>query len=138
MCGLCFAARGLSTCGAQVPEHEGSVVAACGLRCPAACGILVPRPGFEPASPALEGGFLTTGATREVPFSYFFLSTQNSHEIAHYSLQKRQLKLRKSEQLVQLVQQVRGTTQTQTLISCDLLSPHMISPPFSRSIQNGL
>ena len=26
-----------------------------------ACGILVPGPGFESASPALEGGFLTTG-----------------------------------------------------------------------------
>ena len=24
-------------------------------------GILVPRPGFQPASPALEGGFFTTG-----------------------------------------------------------------------------
>ena len=29
--------------------------------CSKACGILVPRPGIEPASPALEGGFLTTG-----------------------------------------------------------------------------
>ena len=27
--------------------------------CPTACGILVPQPGVEPASPALEGGFLT-------------------------------------------------------------------------------
>ena len=32
-----------------------------GLSCPTACGILVPRPGIEPASPALEGGFFTTG-----------------------------------------------------------------------------
>ena len=32
-----------------------------GLSCPAACGILVPRPGIEPMSPALEGRFLTTG-----------------------------------------------------------------------------
>ena len=39
----------------------GPVVAARGLSCPAAHGILVPRPGIEPASPALEGGFLTTG-----------------------------------------------------------------------------
>ena len=31
-----------------------------GLSCPAACGILVLRPGIEPESPALEGGFLTT------------------------------------------------------------------------------
>ena len=28
---------------------------------PGACGILVPRPGIEPASPALEGGFLPLG-----------------------------------------------------------------------------
>ena len=42
-------------------RHEGSVVAALGLSCPAACGILVPWLGIEPASPALEGGFLTTG-----------------------------------------------------------------------------
>ena len=26
-----------------------------------ACGILFPRPGIEPASPALQDGFLTTG-----------------------------------------------------------------------------
>ena len=26
-----------------------------------ACGILAPRPGIEPSSPALEGGVLTTG-----------------------------------------------------------------------------
>ena len=32
-----------------------------GLSCPSACGILIPRPGIEPVSPALEGGFLITG-----------------------------------------------------------------------------
>ena len=31
-----------------------------GLSCPEASGILVPRPGIKPESPALEGGFLTT------------------------------------------------------------------------------
>ena len=61
-CGL------LSSCGPRGPEHMGSVVVACvlsscgaGLSCPTACGILVPRPGIEPTSPALEGRFLTTG-----------------------------------------------------------------------------
>ena len=54
----------LSSCGMQAPRCMGSVV--CGsagslvearrLSCPAACGILVPQPGMEPASPALEGG----------------------------------------------------------------------------------
>ena len=32
-----------------------------GLSCSAACGILVPRPGIEPASLALQGRLLTTG-----------------------------------------------------------------------------
>ena len=45
----------LSSCG------TGSEVAACRLSWPAACGILVPRPGIELASPAVEGRFLTTG-----------------------------------------------------------------------------
>ena len=38
-----------------------SVVAVQGLRCLGACGILVPQPGIEPSSPALDDGFLTTG-----------------------------------------------------------------------------
>ena len=63
-CGL------LSSCGAWAPELEGSVVAACGLSCPAACGILVPWPGIEPASP-LEGGFLTTGPPGKSPLLLF-------------------------------------------------------------------
>ena len=68
----------LSSCGVRAPECMGSVVVACGLSscgmcsavvalglsCPTAWGILVPRPGIEPVSPALEGGLLTT---REVP-----------------------------------------------------------------------
>ena len=43
------------SCGTQALEHVGSLVA------PKACGILVPKPGIEPMSPAVEGGFLTTG-----------------------------------------------------------------------------
>ena len=39
----------------------GSVVVAGELSCPAAHGFLVLWPGVEPASPALEGGFITTG-----------------------------------------------------------------------------
>ena len=38
----------------------GSLVVEGRLSCPAACGILVPWPGIQPASPALQGGFLTT------------------------------------------------------------------------------
>ena len=38
-----------------------------GLNCPTECGILVPQPGIEPMSPALEGGFLTTGPPGKSP-----------------------------------------------------------------------
>ena len=60
---------GLS-CGARAPERVDSVVAAHGLSRPVAYGILVPswhmgsyfpERGIEPASPALQDGFLTTG-----------------------------------------------------------------------------
>ena len=66
----------LSSCCAWAPGHVGSVVCsvwALSLRhvssvvvvhrlsCPTVCGILVPQPGIEPVSPALEGGFFTSG-----------------------------------------------------------------------------
>ena len=51
----------------------GSVVVAHGLSCLAACGILVPWPGIEPVSPALEGGILTTGPTGKSPSFYIWL-----------------------------------------------------------------
>ena len=66
----------LSSCGTQAPERvdsivcgtwalslrrASSVVVAHALSCPVACGILVPRPGIKPTSPALESGFFTTG-----------------------------------------------------------------------------
>ena len=38
-----------------------------GLSCLAACGILIPRPGIEPSSPALEGGLSTTGLPGKSP-----------------------------------------------------------------------
>ena len=41
---------------------QGSLFVALVLSCPEACGILVPRPGIEPVSPALEGEFLTSGS----------------------------------------------------------------------------
>ena len=51
--------------------HAGSVVAACRLCSPLARGILVPRPEIEPASPVLEGRFLTTGPPRNSPDCQF-------------------------------------------------------------------
>ena len=84
--GLFVAACGLlSSCGVQAPGRVGSVL--CGMRavllrcassvvvvhrlsCPTVCGILVPRPGIELASPELEGGFFTTGPPEKSLF-YF-------------------------------------------------------------------
>ena len=43
----------------------GLVVAAFRHSCSVACGILTPQLGIEPVSPALEGGFLTTGPPGE-------------------------------------------------------------------------
>ena len=43
---------------------------ACRLSCPTACGILVSQPEIEPSSPALEGGFLTTGPPRKSHVSF--------------------------------------------------------------------
>ena len=42
-------------------EGTDFLVVVPGLSCSAACGILVPRSGIEPMSPALQGRFLTTG-----------------------------------------------------------------------------
>ena len=46
----------VSSCG----THDLSIMAH-RLSCPAECGILVPQPGIEPMSPALQGTYLTTG-----------------------------------------------------------------------------
>ena len=42
-----------------------------GLSCPAACGILVPWPGFKPVSPGLQDQFLTTGPPGKSPWQSF-------------------------------------------------------------------
>ena len=67
-CRIFVKACGIFCCGVQAPGRVGSVVrgtwalslrcpssvvAGRWLSCPAACGILVPRPGIEPVSPAL-------------------------------------------------------------------------------------
>ena len=41
-------------------SSKASLIAAHRLSCPTACGILFPRPGIEPLSPALEGRSLIT------------------------------------------------------------------------------
>ena len=60
LCQVLVAARGIFRCRAQtLVVLCGSVVAAHRLSCPKACEILVPRPGIEPMSPALQAGFFT-------------------------------------------------------------------------------
>ena len=53
----------------QTPQlwPVGSVVVVHGLSCPVACGIFILQPGMEPMSPALRGGFLTTGPPGRSP-----------------------------------------------------------------------
>ena len=51
-----------------------SVVAPWGLHSSKARGTLVPQPGIEPESPALQGGFLTTGPLGK-SLSWSFIST---------------------------------------------------------------
>ena len=53
--------------GLQKFQHVGTLVMTRGFSRPAACRILVPQLGIEPASPAMHGGLLTTDwTTREV------------------------------------------------------------------------
>ena len=49
---------GFSSCGLRALEHR---LSSCGARASLLCGMRnLPRPGLEPVSPALTGGFLTT------------------------------------------------------------------------------
>ena len=64
LCWVLAAEHRIFCCG----EWVSSVVP--GLGCPVACGILVSQPGIKPASPALEGGFLTTGPPGKFPGSW--------------------------------------------------------------------
>ena len=49
----------------------GSFIAACGLSCCLACASLAPLPGIKPASPPLQGEFLTNGSL-EKPYIFLF------------------------------------------------------------------
>ena len=52
---------------AQQLRCAGSLVEARGLSHTVVCGVLVPQPEIEPASPALEGRFSTTGPPGKSP-----------------------------------------------------------------------
>ena len=53
------------------------------LRCPAAYGILIPRPGTEPISTALEGGFSTIGPLGNI-LSLLFLANISPRQLRLY------------------------------------------------------
>ena len=68
---------GFSSCGSWAPEHR---LSSCGTWAQLLCGMWdLPRPGLEPMSPALAGGFLTTvppgksciSALKQINHSYF-------------------------------------------------------------------
>ena len=71
LCQVLVVARGISCCSSWTLRlwHMGSVVVARGLSCCVAHGILVSQSGTEPASPALQGGFLTPGPPGTSPLS---------------------------------------------------------------------
>ena len=63
-------ARGLSSCGLRALERR---LSSCGARASLLCGMWdLPRPGLEPVSPALAGGFLTTAPSGK-PYCEFSL-----------------------------------------------------------------
>ena len=80
--GLHRCPQALSSCGRPGPLCVAvcglliAVASPHGLSCPAAWQILVPRPGMEPESPALAGGFLITGPPGKFPQIFNFDETQ--------------------------------------------------------------
>ena len=67
---------GFSNCGSRVLERR---LGSCGARVELPCGSWdLPRPGIEPMSPALAGGFLTLGLPR-MPKNFVFLALPFSY-----------------------------------------------------------
>ena len=93
--GLCFCARAFSSCGEQGPLFiavhgpltiAASIVVEHGLQtrrlscCSSRAQLLrglwdLPRPGLEPVSPALAGGFLTTAPPGKPRLLYYYIRT---------------------------------------------------------------
>ena len=72
--------------GHMAPECVDSVVVARDLSFPMACGILVPWPGIELMSPALQGRFSATGPPGKVPqvhFLHCWLCTASQELLQH-------------------------------------------------------
>ena len=67
--------------------HPASLVTVHGLNCSEPRGILVPEPGIEPMSPALQGRFLSTGLPGKFP-QYLFWSITVNYLILQLSCSK--------------------------------------------------
>ena len=68
-------ARGLSSCGSQALEHR---LSSCDARAQLLRGMWdLLRPGIEPVSPALAGGFLTTVPPGKSPLNLLRLDVQH-------------------------------------------------------------
>ena len=71
-CSLVAVSRLLTAVASLVAGHRLLAFTHCGARTSLARSMWnLPRSGIEPGSPALAGGFLTTGPTREVPYCRF-------------------------------------------------------------------
>ena len=107
MLGLCFCARAFSSCGkwgplfitvrgpltiaaSLVAEHRLQMrrLSSCGSRAQLLCGMWdLPRPGLEPVSPALAGGFSTTAPPRKPPLIHFeFIFLHSVRECPNFIL----------------------------------------------------
>ena len=69
-------AHGLSSCGTRALECR---LSSCGAWAQVLCGMWdPPRPGIEPMSPTLAGGFLTTAPPGKSQYIYFLKAYKNS------------------------------------------------------------
>ena len=68
-CGIFVTSFGIFQWGAQ------TLVVVLRFSWSMACGILVPSPEKEPASPALQGSFLTTGPPKKFQYMFFLNDT---------------------------------------------------------------
>ena len=76
-----FALLGLvAALGFLLLQSMGTVVPALRLSCPEARGILVPQPGIEPISPALESRFLTTRPPGKFLNIFFFFKRKSYND----------------------------------------------------------
>ena len=76
---------GFSSCGSRALEHR---LSSCGARASLLHGMwALPRPGLEPVSPALAGGFLTTAPSGKSSHHIFLLNLcSESHSTPRSSM----------------------------------------------------